>query len=104
MCYWEDNETVAAGSMLFRILLTPGHSPGSVCILIQDMLFSGDTLLQNAVGRTDFPGSDPAAMERSLLRLAELGNNYRILPGHDAPSTLFEELRCNPYLRRCTEN
>lgn len=97
--YWNAEDVIRVGSMSFSIICTPGHSPGSVCILIEDWMFSGDTLFKNAIGRTGFVGSDRRAMVDSLCRIASLKRNYRIFPGHEDPTTLFDEIETNPYLR-----
>ncbi|MDO5401422.1 MAG: MBL fold metallo-hydrolase [Eubacteriales bacterium] len=94
-----DEGEVTIGDFSLRVLATPGHSPGSVCLLIEDCLFSGDTLFAGSCGRTDFPGSDPRAMAESLRRLAGLEKDYTVYPGHGEASTLEEEKKYNPYLR-----
>jgi len=66
---WRDEENICVGAMTFKVLCTPGHSPGSVCMLTGDVLFTGDTLFRNAIGRVDFIGSDKDAMENSLRRI-----------------------------------
>lgn len=91
-CYIND------GNLTFRILHTPGHSPGSVCYICEDVIFSGDTLFCCSIGRTDFPGGDPDAMLRSLRTLSNLEGNYRVCPGHNETTTLDYERRSNPYL------
>lgn len=91
-CYIND------GDLTFRILHTPGHSPGSVCYICEDVIFSGDTLFCCSIGRTDFPGGDPDAMLRSLRTLSSLEGNYRVCPGHNESTTLDYERRSNPYL------
>lgn len=91
-CYIND------GDLTFRILHTPGHSPGSVCYICEDVIFSGDTLFCCSIGRTDFPGGDPDAMLRSLRTLSNLEGNYRVCPGHNETTTLDYERRSNPYL------
>lgn len=88
------------GDTSFRVIHTPGHSEGSVCYLCGDMMFSGDTLFQGSVGRTDFTGSDPLAMVRSLKRLYLLDGDYRVFPGHGSETVLSTEKITNPYLRR----
>ena len=99
-----DGDEVAVGDMRFRVLATPGHSPGSVCYLAAadgarpPVLFSGDTLFRGSIGRTDFPGGSLEDMEASLLRLAALPPETRVLPGHDAPTTVAGERELNPYL------
>lgn len=103
-----DGDEFRVGAVRFRVMATPGHSPGGVCYLALDAgepdaaplaLFSGDTLFAGTIGRTDFPGSDPAAMERSLARLAALPPPTPVLPGHGPATTLSRELATNPFLR-----
>ena len=95
---------VRAGGLVFRVLATPGHSPGSVCFLlgstpgIPSVLFAGDTLFAGSIGRTDFEGGDDAAMAASLRRLASLPPETRVLPGHGPATTIARELRVNPYI------
>lgn len=81
------------------VLHTPGHTPGSVCLLCGQDLFSGDTLFADSCGRVDLPGSDPAQMIQSLSRLASLQADYRVHPGHGESTTLAREKRYNPYMR-----
>ena len=81
------------------MLATPGHTPGTVCLLCEDALFSGDTLFAGSYGRTDFPGGSDADMAASLRRLSKLPPQTRVLPGHGPQSTIADELRTNPYLR-----
>ncbi|HZP95717.1 MAG TPA: MBL fold metallo-hydrolase [Candidatus Limnocylindria bacterium] len=78
-----------------RALHTPGHTEGSTCFYLpaEGVLFSGDVLFQGNVGRVDLPGGDPAAMERSLARLAELPPETRVYPGHGPRTTIGAELR-----------
>ena len=83
----------------FTVLHTPGHTPGSVCLCCEDAMFSGDTLFAGSIGRTDFPGSDPARMRDSLAQLKGLEKNYTVYPGHGEATTLNEEKRYNPFLR-----
>ena len=96
--YREGDELTAAG-LRFRVLSTPGHTPGSVCLLCENTLFSGDTLFAGSYGRTDFPGGSDASMSASLKRLSVLPPETRVLPGHGPASTIADELRTNPYLR-----
>ena len=81
------------------VLHTPGHTPGSVCFAVEDVLFSGDTLFAGSCGRTDLPGGDWNAITKSLHRLSELTTDYLVLPGHGESTTLSEEKRYNPYMR-----
>ena len=96
--YAEGDELDLAG-LRISVLHTPGHTPGSVCLLCEDALFSGDTLFARSCGRTDLAGGDPEAMTASLKRLAALDKDYRVFPGHGEETTLAQERQCNPYLR-----
>ena len=97
-------DTYAEGSILniaglyIHVLHTPGHTPGSVCLLVEDTLFSGDTLFAGSCGRTDI-GGDWAAIQKSLKRLASMDADFRVFPGHGESTTLAAEKRYNPYMR-----
>jgi len=82
----KDGDVVKAGAYELQVVHTPGHSPGSICLLDKrtGTLFSGDTVFANSVGRTDLPGSDPAKLAESIQKLRKLGVK-RILPGHGDP-------------------
>jgi glyoxylase-like metal-dependent hydrolase (beta-lactamase superfamily II) len=95
-----DGDVVRVGTHEGRVIHTPGHSPGGVSFHFPEdgLLFTGDTLFARSVGRTDLPGSDGAALLRSIReRLFPLGDEVRFLPGHGPGSTLGEERRDNPY-------
>ena len=96
---YQDGDTVEAAGLSFRVLGTPGHTPGSVCLLCGKALFSGDTLFAGSYGRTDFKGGSMQDMYASLRKLAALPPQTRVLPGHGPESTIEDELRTNPYLR-----
>ncbi|MBO7184200.1 MAG: MBL fold metallo-hydrolase [Oscillospiraceae bacterium] len=96
--YPSEGKLQVAG-MDFTIVHTAGHTPGSVCILVEDAMFSGDTLFAGSMGRCDLPGSSIFEMRKSLRKLCALGTNYRVFPGHGADSTLDHEKKTNPYLR-----
>ena len=97
--------TVAEGDILhlagleLKVLHTPGHTPGCVCYLCGDTLFSGDTLFAGTCGRTDLPGGDFKAIQSSLRRLAALEGDLKVLPGHGMASSLDLERRYNPYMQ-----
>ena len=97
--HYDEGDTVTAAGLTFRVLHTPGHTPGGVCLLCEEAMFAGDTLFAGTCGRTDLPGSSPKQMRESLSRLAKLEGNYRVLPGHGIYSTLDMEKRTNPYLQ-----
>ncbi len=82
----------------FYVIPTPGHTPGSVCYVFGGMMFTGDTLFKNSIGRTDLSG-DEAAMMRSPRALRNLPGDYDLYPGHYAPTTLDNERMNNPYLK-----
>ena len=93
-----DGDTVSLGGTKLTVYETPGHTPGSLCLLGGGALFSGDTLFSGSCGRTDFPGGDYSAMRASLRRLADLPGDPTVYPGHGETSTLTEEKRSNPVL------
>ena len=95
-----DGQTRQLAGLTLTVLHTPGHTPGSVCLCCEDVLFSGDTLFCESIGRTDFEGGDDAAMAASLARLAALPGDWQVLPGHEDPTTMAHERRYNPWLRR----
>lgn len=94
----KDGETIAFGESTITFLLTPGHTMGSGCYLVDDALFSGDTLFCTGIGRTDFPTSSVQDMMKSIARLRDLEGDYHVYPGHDMFSTLSQERKYNPYM------
>ena len=98
-----DGEELDFDGLRFRVLLTPGHTPGSVCFLCGDVLLAGDTLFAGSCGRTDLPGGSWKAMAASLRRLAQLEGDYTVLPGHGEATTLSEEREGNPYMEMAME-
>lgn len=95
--YGEGDQLDIAG-ISFRVMETPGHTPGSVCLITENNIFSGDTLFRGSCGRTDLPGGDYRAMKESLKRLAALREDYNVYPGHGSNTTLAWEQKTNPYL------
>lgn len=96
-----DGETFALGAHEARVIHTPGHSPGGICLHFPEdgILFTGDTLFAGSVGRTDLPGGDTAALVRSIReKLFPLGDDVRFFPGHGEPGLLGEERRSNPFV------
>jgi len=96
-----DGEVLDAGEVEFRVLHTPGHTPGGICLFARDSnelahLFSGDTLFAGSVGRTDFPGGDAHALARSIADvLAPLPPSTAVHPGHGPDTTIERESRTN---------
>ena len=82
-------------SFSIKVLFTPGHTWGSVCILIEDCLFTGDTLLNGKIGRIDLPGGDEQALRESLKTISKLPKHISIYPGHGTSSTIGNELKYN---------
>lgn len=82
-------------SFEIEVIPTPGHTPGGVCFRMERHLFTGDTLFQGAVGRTDLPGSNPQDLNASLRRIRQLPTDLRIYPGHGKTSSLAKELKTN---------
>lgn len=78
---------------------TPGHSLGSVCYIAPDRVFTGDTLFEGTIGRTDFRGGSFDTMKQSLARLRTLPAELTVYAGHGQPTTMERELAQNPYLR-----
>ena len=92
-------DTLTVAGLTFTVLHTPGHTPGSVCLLCQDVIFAGDTLFAGSCGRTDFPGSNPGDMKKSLQKLYALPGDYQVFPGHGEDTTLQYEREHNPYMK-----
>jgi len=100
---YADGDTLQMAGLTLEIIHTPGHTPGSVCIAAEDVLFSGDTLFAGSIGRTDFPGGDVPDMKKSLAKLGALPVNYRVYPGHGESTTIETEKAQNPFLRGTIE-
>lgn len=95
---YTQGDTVTAGGVTFRVLETPGHSEGSVCLLCDQTIFSGDTLFAGSCGRTDLPTGSWSTINRSLRQLAQLPGEYTVYPGHGPATTMNEEREYNPYM------
>ena len=78
-----------------EIVYTPGHTQGSVCLLIEDCLFTGDTLFNGKIGRTDLPGGNEKSLKESLKKISKMPPNLNIYPGHGSESTIEYELKYN---------
>lgn len=96
----DDGLILQVGSLQLRVIHTPGHTPGSICLYCpqEKSLFTGDTLFAGSVGRTDLPGGSMSQLWTSLMRLLTLPLETQILPGHGTESTLENELQYNPWL------
>jgi hydroxyacylglutathione hydrolase len=100
----KEGSTIECGQETLAILHTPGHTPGSICLLSERILFSGDTLFARGIGRTDFPGGSGSDMKLSLQRLIELPDYLMVYPGHGETTTIGEEKRINPFLNNKSED
>lgn len=96
--YLNGGETIQFDNLQIRVMYTPGHTQGSVCYLVDDHMFSGDTLFHNSIGRTDLPTGNYAQMVDSLGKIYELSKNYTVYPGHGIITTLDAEKKYNPNL------
>lgn len=94
-----DGDIIALGESRIRFIATPGHTAGSGCYLVDDCLFSGDTIFCESIGRTDFPTSSMRDMMRSVQRIKDLEGDYAVYPGHDMFTTLAHERKYNPYMQ-----
>lgn len=95
----EDKDVINIGDLALEVIHTPGHTPGSISIKCNDLVFTGDTLFCEGVGRTDFPYASEKDLSKSLReRLLVLPDSTRIYPGHGPASTIGHERERNPFL------
>lgn len=95
---WIESDELKIGSIDIRILFTPGHSAGSVMYIIDNKLFSGDTLFKLSVGRTDLYSGNSKMLKQSLQQLYNLNRDMAVYPGHEDFTTVGFELDHNPYI------
>ena len=94
-----DGDEIEIGGLVFRVIHTPGHTPGGICLLLGEMLFSGDTLFAGSIGRTDFPNGSHEQLIRSIReRLLPLPDDTTVYPGHGPETTIGIERASNPFL------
>jgi hydroxyacylglutathione hydrolase len=91
-------DVMRVGNLAFDVLHVPGHSPGHVAFLGNGILLGGDVLFAGSIGRTDLPMANPAHMQESLRKLADLPPQTVVYPGHGDATTIEEELKSNPFL------
>ena len=94
----EEGNVVAFGNETLKIIHTPGHTPGSICLVGERLVFTGDTLFAGSIGRTDFEGGSMKEMQASLRRLQNLPNHLMVYAGHGGNSLIGQEKRANPFL------
>jgi hydroxyacylglutathione hydrolase len=96
-----DGLILPAGSTKLEVLHTPGHSPGSISLVTDDALYSGDALFAGSVGRTDLPGGDTKTLVDAIKsKLFAFDDSTPVLPGHGEPTTIGEEKELNPFVGR----
>jgi len=95
-----DGAALTAGGITAKVLATPGHTPGGICLQFEAdaLLLSGDTLFAGSCGRTDFPGGSMTTLTESLRRLATLPPETMVVPGHGSSTTIRREVETNPFM------
>jgi hydroxyacylglutathione hydrolase len=94
-----EGEYIKFGEVTLRVIHSPGHSIGSIMLIGETEIFTGDTLFAGSIGRTDFPGSSDFEMQLSLKKLMQLPDYFVVYSGHGPATTIEEEKRVNPFLR-----
>lgn len=95
---FEDGEELCIEDINLKVIATPGHTDGSVTFMVGDMLFTGDTLFLQSVGRTDFPTGNKTQLINSVKRLFALEGDYKVYPGHEDFTTLSHERKHNTFI------
>lgn len=96
----EDGDEIMLGESVIKVILTPGHTEGSICLMYDDSMITGDLLFENSIGRTDFPTGSFTELVQSIRKLQALGKDFTLYPGHYGKTTLSRELSFNPYIPR----
>lgn len=98
--FLEEGQKISIGSVTLEVLHTPGHSPGSISLIFDEALLTGDTLFAGGIGRTDLPGGSYDALMKSIKeKVLTFDRSWKIYPGHGPFSTVGEECNHNPFLR-----
>lgn len=93
-----DGDTVTIGNIALKVIHTPGHSPGGICLWADQAIFVGDTLFADSIGRTDFPGGDHHTLITSIrTKLFQLPDDVTVYPGHMMQTTIGRERKFNPF-------
>ncbi|MBT0159328.1 MBL fold metallo-hydrolase [Candidatus Bathyarchaeota archaeon A05DMB-2] len=95
----KDGDTIRFGNATLKVMHTPGHTPGCISLVGENLVFTGDTLFAGGIGRTDFPESSDLDMSVSLKKLLGLPDFFAVYPGHGAASTIGDERRVNLFLQ-----
>jgi len=94
--YVDNNSEIKLGKNIVKVIETPGHTQGGVCYLADEMLFSGDTLFLESIGRTDLPGGDYSTLKKSIReKLFTLDENIKVYPGHESSTSIGHEKEYN---------
>jgi glyoxylase-like metal-dependent hydrolase (beta-lactamase superfamily II) len=96
--YVKDGQNIKLGNLSLEIIHTPGHTPGGMCIKVDNVMFSGDTLFSGSIGRTDLFGGDYSDIQNSLNKLSKLDDEITVFPGHGPATRLGIEKVTNPYM------
>lgn len=94
----KDGDLIECAGMKLKVLHTPGHTPGGISLLIDDSIFTGDTLFSGSIGRSDLPGGSPQVLLNSIKKILSLDENLIIYPGHGPSTTVRQELHSNPFI------
>ncbi|MDR3562742.1 MAG: MBL fold metallo-hydrolase [Negativicutes bacterium] len=96
----KEGDTITVGEIEMKVIHTGGHTPGGICLLTGNVLFSGDTLFAESIGRTDFPGGSYQQLIRNIQdKLLILDDAVRVLPGHGPETTIGWERKANPFIQ-----
>lgn len=96
----KDGDIIKLGNLKIKVIHTPGHTKGGICLKVGNHIFTGDTLFQGSIGRTDFYGGDYKKIMKSLKRLAKYSDDVIVYPGHGPTSTIGIEKRTNYYMQQ----
>jgi len=94
----KDGDLIECAGMKLKVLHTPGHTPGGISLLLDDSIFTGDTLFSGSIGRSDLPGGSPEVLLNSIKKILSLDENLIIYPGHGPATTVSQELHSNPFI------
>lgn len=95
----EDNSKIELKDLQIKCISTPGHTNDSMCFILDGNMFTGDTLFDRSVGRSDFPTGNSLELRQSLKKIINLNVDYTIYPGHNDSSTISEQKKINYYLQ-----
>lgn len=98
--YFSDGDVIDFCDKKIKILQTPGHTRGSVCIIADGNIFTGDTLFREGIGRSDLPGGNSSDLDESLKKLMKMDDDTKVFPGHGRSTTIKHERTRNPFIAR----